>query len=105
MKKTLIHKNIGILNNSLDELREILKSNHFAPQMDNCRVHWSLEALQFYKDNEITVTDWPPYSPDLNPIDNVWAFIKAKLVSKKIFKIQVEFKDYYNFGGNFRWSD
>ena len=71
--------------------------------MDNCRVHWSLEALQFCKDNEITVIDWPPYSPDLNPIENVWAFIKAKLVYK-IFKKQVEFKDYCNSGGNFRWS-
>ena len=50
--------------------------------MDNCRVHWSLEALQFYKDNEITVIDWPPYSPDLNPIKSVRAFIKAKLELK-----------------------
>ena len=50
--------------------------------MDNCRVHWLLEALQFYKDNEITVIDWLPYSPELNPIENVWVFIKAKLGSK-----------------------
>ena len=72
-------KYIGILNNSLDEFREISKSDNVVLQMDNCRVHWSLEALQFYKDNEITVIDWPPYSPYLNPIKNVWAFIKAKL--------------------------
>ena len=56
-------------------------------QMDNCRVHWSLEALQFYKDNEITVIDWSPYSPDLNPIENIWIFIKAKLGSKNIQEI------------------
>ncbi|OJJ69213.1 hypothetical protein ASPBRDRAFT_131727 [Aspergillus brasiliensis CBS 101740] len=22
---------------------------------------------------------WPPYSPDLNPIENLWALIKAKI--------------------------
>ena len=43
--------------------------------MDNFRVHWSLEELQFYKDNEITVIDWPSYSQGLNPIENVWALI------------------------------
>ena len=63
-----------------------------------------MEALQFYKDNKITVIDGPPYSPDLNPIENLWAFIKSKLGFKKYSKT-VEFKDYYNLGGNFRWSD
>ena len=55
--------------------------------MDNCRIHWSLEALQFYKDNEITVIDWTPYSPNLNPIENIWEFIKSKLGSKNIQRI------------------
>ena len=81
-----------ILSNSLDELREISKSDWIVLQMDNCRVHWSLEALQFYKDNEITVIDWPPYSPDLNPIENLWGFIKAKLGSKKYLKSQLSSK-------------
>ena len=55
-------KYIGILNNSFDEFREMSMNDNVVLQMDNCRVHWLLEALQFYKDNEITVIDWPPYS-------------------------------------------
>ena len=55
-------KYIGILNNSLDEFREISKSDNIILQMDNCWAHWSLEALELYKDNKITVIDRPPYS-------------------------------------------
>ena len=45
-----------------------------------------MEALQFYKDNEITVIDWPPYSLDLNPTENVCAFINLMIRSNKYFK-------------------
>ena len=38
-------KYIGILNNSLDDFIKISQNDHIILQMDNCRVHWSLEAL------------------------------------------------------------
>jgi transposase len=30
-------------------------------------------------DNDIEVFTWVPYSPDINLIENVWAFLKNKL--------------------------
>ena len=47
-------------------------------QMDNTRIHWKLDTLRFYKENNIIVIDWPVHSPDLNPIENAWANIKER---------------------------
>ena len=61
-------------------------------QMDNARIHWTLDALRFYKKN-IGVIDWPAYSPDLNPIENVWAYIKGKLSGKKFISMKQSIYD------------
>ena len=29
------------------------------------------------------IRNWPPYSPDLNPIENVWAILKEIFTDKK----------------------
>jgi transposase len=30
-------------------------------------------------ENGVNLTDWPPYSPDLNPIENIWHIIKERI--------------------------
>ncbi|KAG5742507.1 hypothetical protein H9Q73_014469, partial [Fusarium xylarioides] len=32
--------------------------------------------MTYLRDYGIEVLDWAPYSPDLNPIENIWALLK-----------------------------
>ena len=44
--------------------------------MDNDVKHVSVETLKWYSCCKIEIETGPPYSPDFNPIENVWAIIK-----------------------------
>lgn len=67
-------------------------------QQDNDPTHKapSKEALEDWSkhhpgQNVTLLQGWPPHSPDLNPVENVWAYIQAKL-NKSACKTLEEFK-------------
>ena len=60
--------------------------------------HKSEMSSDYYIENKIQLLDWLVYSPDLNPIENVWANIKYKLknnVYKKIHSLKSDIEEYW----------
>jgi transposase len=43
---------------------------------DNASIHTAHKVREWFENHSIRVTDWPPYSPDLNPIEHAWKRLK-----------------------------
>jgi hypothetical protein len=50
---------------------------------DNAPCHKARQVMQFFEDKGIDTLPWPPQSPDMNPIENLWALMKRKLKDYK----------------------
>ncbi len=48
---------------------------------DNPRIHTSFITQNFLEESGVKVIQHPPYSPDLNPIEKVWGYLKSKVMT------------------------
>jgi transposase len=48
---------------------------------NNARIHTAKTTQKFLEEHSIWTIEWPPYSPDLNPIEHMWWALKKKVHS------------------------
>ena len=48
-------------------------------QQDNAGPHRHNNVARWFKENKVCKIFWPPYSPDLNPLENVWGILQDEL--------------------------
>ena len=66
---------ITCLEQTLDKCKSLFGKN-FKLMHDNARPHTAKITKEFLEQRNIKTLIHPPYSPDLNPIEKVWAFMK-----------------------------
>ena len=46
---------------------------------DNAPIHTAIRVREWMQENSINTMDWPPYSPNLNPIEHAWWELKKQV--------------------------
>ena len=77
---------VEILMENISEIKKI-GGEDMIFQCDNQSKNVSKMAKEFYKKNKLKKMEWPFNSPDLNPIENVWALMKRKINKHETNKI------------------
>ena len=77
--------NAGVMGKSLEG---------FTFQQDNALIHSAGNVQKWVRRNKINVLPWPPYSPDINIIENVWSVLKYCLRTMSVTPQNLEDKGF-----------
>lgn len=76
--------NAAMMNLHLAEISANVASGaHAVLTIDGAGWHQTGEKLRV--PNNITLLHLPPYSPELNPVENVWAYLRGNKLSNRVF--------------------
>jgi len=93
-KYSLIYDGLDtqVMNQFLKNIGNRVESNvHIVMFVDGAGWHRSEELVV---PSNITLYHLPPYSPELNPIEQIWGYLKSNFLSGRVFKDMAEIFDY-----------
>ena len=74
------------MNAHLAEIsRAVARGAHAVVVMDGAGYHEKAEAELDIPDN-ISLLTQPPYAPELNPVENVWQFLRQNYLANRVFE-------------------
>ncbi|GFV94391.1 uncharacterized protein TNCV_3352291 [Trichonephila clavipes] len=87
------HEELGIAQSVILRLWDIILEQHvclfrgtmgaeFLFMDDNARPHRANIVDECLQSEDITLMDWPAYSPDLNPIVHVWDMLGRRIAAR-----------------------
>lgn len=89
----LSHKMTGnsykaVLEKAFPQFNDLFGPIRWTFQQDNAPIHNSRVVKQWIESQNVPTLEWPPYSPDLNIIENLWG-----LLSRKVYESGTQYQD------------
>lgn len=69
----------ALLESVFPKISEVFGPIPWIFQQDNAPIHTAREVKSFIANQNVHLLPWPPYSPDLNIIENVWGWLTRKV--------------------------
>lgn len=81
----------NVLQIAFPHLQNLFGNLNWHFQHDNAPIHTARTVKSWIQSQEVEILEWPPYSPDLNIIENVWGWLARKVYeSGKQYKTKYE---------------
>lgn len=71
-----------LVNQMIPSAKKLFPSGQFSFQQDNDPKHTAIINQRYLKNKNVSVLEWPSQSPDLNPIENLWAYMDRQMKNR-----------------------